>query len=69
MHDKGAADGTTEIPDPGPQLGAIGVRRVPADGLDLGSHIDFFSEDLGGLRAFLDPPAERVLALESDKEH
>ena len=66
---EGALDRTADLPDPGPQFGAIGVRRVAADGLDLGADREHLAEDLHLLRAVLDPAPEGVLPLEAHEEH
>src|SRR5579864_1236709 len=65
---EGAADRPAQTPDPGAQLGPIGVGRVSGDGNDLRAAGEFLAEDLDDVRSVLDPPAEGIRGLESDEE-
>ena len=68
VHHEGAPDRPAQPAHPGPELRPVGVRRVAADGLDLGAAREVLAQDADDLLAALDPAAERVLRLEADEE-
>ena len=68
VDDEGAPDRPAEPAHPGPELVAVGVGRVAADGLDLGAARVLLAEDADELASLLDAAAEGVLGLEADEE-
>src|SRR3954470_12335224 len=68
VDDERAADRTAQPTDPGPELVAVGMGGVAADGLDVGPALVLLTHDAKHLFSGLNPPAERVLRLESDEQ-